>query len=157
MYFVALTVALSLSYFILHILFNLFFQGEFVAIPARAPRSVLYIAILSVIAYAISFSISNVELSNRVLHAFGGGFVSFFVCYRVVNDAKTPITKFQFFIFSALVVIAMGVANEILEFFLQNYSHFVFSRNPNDTWLDLISNTIGVLIGGFALTPFLRK
>ena len=80
--------------------------------------------------------------------------MSFFICFRVVRDSRLLISKFQFFVFSVLVVTAMGVGNEIVEFVLQNYMPLVFSVDINDTWLDLISNGLGMLLGA-ALFTFL--
>ncbi len=54
------------------------------------------------------------ELSNRVLHVFGGGFLAFLICFLAALDSRVRIRRFQFFLFSFLIVIALGVANEIL-------------------------------------------
>jgi hypothetical protein len=106
----------------------------------------------------MQFRIQNYpEFSNRVLHAYGGGFMAFLVCFLVVRDSKLSLTKFQFFIFSFLIVAALGVANEILEFFLQNYAGMIFSSHINDTWYDLMSNTIGSLIATVCFVPCIKK
>jgi glycopeptide antibiotics resistance protein len=90
---------------------------------------------------------------------FGGGFLSLLICFLATRNSKTSLSKFQFFIISSLIVSTMGVANEIIEFLLQNYTNldFTFAQTINDTWLDLISNTIGALLGAILLTPFVRS
>ena len=104
----------------------------------------------------ISFSASG-DLSNRLLHALTGGFVSFFICFLVVKNANFRITRFQFFIFSFLVVTALGVANEILEFALQNYAEISITQTVNDTWLDLISNTLGSFLAASIFSWFISR
>jgi hypothetical protein len=106
--------------------------------------------------YFVSFRVTDWELGNRLLHIFGGGFLSFLICFFAVKDSELSISSFQFFSFSFLLVITLGVGNEILEFFLQNYAHFSFAQNVNDTWLDLISNAFGAIIAMACLTPFRR-
>lgn len=87
----------------------------------------------------------------------GGAFISYLACFLVVEDRNIKINKIQFFIFSALVVTTLGVGNELLEFFLQHYTHLVFSNDSLDTWLDLASNTAGIFIAALVFTPFINK
>lgn len=157
MYLLFITSALCLAYFLLYQLFSLFFKNTTASLNTKSVSSIVLIVILSFISYAVSLSIEDKQLSNRVLHAFGGGFLSFLICFRIVKDSKLKIGKFQFFVFSFMVVCAMGVGNEVLEFFLQKYTDFVFANSPTDTWLDLMSNTAGTLIGSVLLVPFLKK
>lgn len=108
-------------------------------------------------AYIVSFSIHDKQLSNRVLHAFAGGFTAFAVNFLAARDAKVEIGRMRFFIFAILIVTAMGVGNELIEFFLQKYYHFIFSPTVYDTWLDLFSNLIGTLIAGMVFNPFVKR
>lgn len=119
-------------------------------------RSLFYIAGASLVINTISFLIKDPDFSNRILHMMGGGFMGFFVCVRAVKDSTLSISRFQFLTLSMLLVTAMGVGNEILEFFLQNYFYLISSQNPFDTWLDLISNTLGIITGALVFTPFLN-
>ena len=112
---------------------------------------------MSLGSFAISFSIADPEWSNRLLHALGGGFVAFFVCFLVARDSQIDITRFQFFVFSFLLVTAFGVGNEILEFAIQHYLDLTFARDVADTWLDLVSNTVGVLVAAAIMVPFIHK
>ena len=152
MYPIIITICLCFAYFALAYLFAAFFEKSAPVFGRRSIFSITCIIVFSLVVYAVSATISDEELSNRILHAFGGGFVSVMVCFFVVRDTRLTISRFQFFIFSLLVVTAMGVANEIFEFFLQNYFHFVVTRSVDDTWLDLISNLVGALIAAMPFT-----
>lgn len=157
MYLAAVTVSLCASYFVLLELFSLFFNGKLIRVSTKALRSVLIIFVLTVVGYTITFLIPDLELGNRILHGFVGGFLTFLICFLVVRDGGFNITKFQFFIFSLLVVTALGVLNEHVEYFLQTYVRLLFYSNPKDTWLDLLSNTVGILLSAACLVPFVNR
>ena len=157
MYLLALTIGYGLAYVGLCALFPHFFENAFLKPGAISKKSLAYIVAFACVVFVVSAGISDMELSNRVLHVFGGGFLAFFICFLAARDSRVRIRRFQFFLFSFLIVIALGVANEILEFFLQNYFHFGFTRNVNDTWLDLISNVAGALIASLCLLLFVPK
>lgn len=157
MYLVFIALSLGLSYFVLYFLFTKFFEHKAKLPKFKSIFSVILILVLSFVIDYFALSISDFDVSNRLLHAFGGGFLAFFVCFLVVRDSKLKISKFQFFIFSFLSVMTMGIGNEAIEFFAQNYSDFIFAPNINDTWLDLISNTSGALIAGGIFTPLIPK
>lgn len=156
MYLVFITLAMCVIYFILLALFPFFFTQKATPLQKKSLLPVAYIIAFSVLAYAASFSIADLELGNRVLHAFGGGFLGFLVCFLAARNSKIHINRFQFFMFSALVVLSLGIANELLEFLLQEYSGFLFAASTSiyDTWLDLASNVAGVIIAGVCLVPF---
>lgn len=155
MYLVLLTIGYCFAYFVLGWVFQLFFPvGKGNKINWQ---SLLLIIIFSIIAYTASFLMPNLELGNRVLHIFGGGVISFFICYLVVKDKQIKISPLLFFIFSFLIITTMGVANELLEFFLQKFISFIFSANQYDTWWDLLSNLIGILLGALIFIPLLFK
>ena len=156
LYLLSITLGLCVTYFILYLLFPFFFKNSFIPLTKKSVFSITCIILFSFAVYFVSFQISSIDISNRFLHIFGGGFLSFFVCFSVVNDSGLRLNKFQFLVFSFLIVIALGVANEIVEFFLQNYFHFVFARTVNDTWLDLLSNLIGALIASVFFVPFVH-
>ena len=52
---------------------------------------------------------------------------------------------------------SLGVANEIMEFILQNYAGFTFSTSINDTWYDLTSNVVGSIISALCFLPFIQQ
>ncbi|OGZ08138.1 MAG: hypothetical protein A3C93_00870 [Candidatus Lloydbacteria bacterium RIFCSPHIGHO2_02_FULL_54_17] len=157
MYLLLLAVGHVFSYLLLYFLFPVFFRSGVPTIGWRSLRSVAYIVVAYLSVLFVSFAASDPEWSNRILHIFGGGFVSLSVCFLVVSDTHLRISRFQFIVFSILVVTGLGVANEITEFFLQNYLGFVFAEGVNDTWLDLISNVCGALIATLCLTPLLTS
>ncbi len=156
MYLTIITFGMCVAYLVFAFAFPKFFKNKFQALSPNWAFSILYIIIFSVAAHYFSLLIPNDELSNRVLHALGGGFAAFFICFLVFRDSKIQLTRFQFFVFSFLVVTALGTANEIIEFFLQNNYHLIFAPNTNDTWQDLISNTVGALAAGICFTPFIK-
>ena len=155
MYLLSITAGLVAAYLILFAFFPYFFTGTVVRLPKRSFVSVALIVVLSICGYAVVLHTRDLELGNRILHAFGGGFIAFMICFLAVKDAKVQLTRFQFCVMAALIVTGLGVANEILEFFLQHWTAFVFMRSNDDTWLDLLSNTVGIIIGAAAFVPFI--
>lgn len=150
-------VCMSILYFALVLLFPFFFNQQLVKITKRSFLSIAIISGFSILVGSIVFSINNDVFANRFQHAFMGGFLAFLVCYLSAKDSRVSINKFQFFFFSLLIVTSLGVVNEMAEYIGQNYTPLVFSNSINDTWLDLISNTIGSLIAGITFTPFFKK
>lgn len=155
MYLLFITVGLTLFYFLAEHLFNLFFEKHVAHLSCRSLWSVAIIVVASFVGYYVSSAIPSELWGNRFLHAFGGGFMGMLACFLVVKDSRIHIRKFQFFVFSFMVVTMLGVGNEIAECILQNYGTLEASTSINDTWLDLISNTIGIFIGSIAFTPFI--
>lgn len=157
MYPLLMTAAMFVAYLGLHFVMPYFFKGYFAPLNKSAWRSLFYIGIVSFVANGISIAINDPELGNRVLHAFGGGFLAFMTCYLVVKDSRLAIYRFQFFLFAFMAVISLGVANEIMEYFGQNYAGQLFAPNINDTWLDLISNCVGALIAAVCFVPLVKS
>jgi hypothetical protein len=157
MYIAAITLSLCLLYFFLLFMYWRFFFGKKAVVPRGALRSIMLIALLSVCSFAVVYAIPDRVLANRFQHAIGGGFIAFIVCFLLVRDSKLPINKYQFFIFSFLVVNALGVANEILEFFLDFFINVEFAPTINDTWLDLISNNVGIILAALMTVPFISR
>ena len=149
--------AYTLAYVGLFFLFPIFFQQTRQRLSIRSVYSMLGILVVCVLFFNISNIMPDEQLGNRVLHAMAGGFTAFFLCYRAACDSKVAITKFQFFVFSALMVTTLGVGNEIAEFVGQNYAGIIFAPSINDTWLDLISNTVGILLGALCFVPLFKK
>lgn len=152
-----LTTLYCLVYAVFFRLFPYFFNQPRPPFSKRSIYSIGIIVALSALAYLISYHIPDIQLGNRFLHAFGGGFLAFLTCWLIVRDTKIKISKFRFFVFSLLIVTALGVGNELLEFFLQTTTGYPFSDSIIDTWLDLTSNTVGALITAVLLTPWLSK
>lgn len=142
-------------YAVLLNIYSLFFRNAFSGIRNISGKSILAIFTTSILVGIAVMMIPDYEWGNRIQHAIGGGFIAYLVCFLVARDLKLKLGWLQFVSFSFLVVCALGVANEILEFYLQNFAGMLMARSINDTWLDLISNTIGALAG--ALIFFRKK
>ena len=157
MYLAALAGLLCLSYVALSYGLPWFFEGGRARLGPPAWRSLLTIALFALGAFLVSFHIHDKQLANRFLHVFGGGVAGFLVCFLAARDSALLIGRARFFIVAALVVTAMGVGNELLEFFLQEYTPLLFSSTPIDTWLDLASNTVGIALAALILTPLIPR
>ncbi len=159
MYLLFLMVGFGLTYALLHFLFSFFFEDAGVRrVQDRISFfSMAGIMCLNLLVFLISHAVPDRELGNRVLHVFGGGFLAFLVCFLVVRDSGLRIGRFRFFVFSFLLTVALGVANELVEFLLQRYFWVVFAQTLTDTWLDLLSNVFGALIAAACLVPFVKS
>lgn len=156
MYLLLITAGLVTSYFGISYLLSYFFEQRRPQFGRRTVMSLVVISAASLLGYIIVLNIPNPELANRILHGYGGGFLAFLVCFLSVQDCKIKLTTFQFIVMSVLIVTALGVMNEILEFILQNYFALNFSDTINDTWFDLVSNSAGILAAVILLVPFLK-
>ncbi len=157
MFLLLVTFGMCLAYVVLFFVFSFFFKNTITPLTHTSVYSILYIIVFSFFVFLVSSVVPNYELSNRILHIFGGGFLSFMVCFLVVRDSRLSIRRFQFFVFSFFVVTLLGVINEIIEFFFQNYYGIIFAFGIFDTWLDLVSNGIGALIASFCFVPFIKN
>jgi|SRR3989344_3978287 len=157
MFLISFIIAFCLLYLGLTLIFPLFFTGVWPIKKHWALWPLVLIIFATIIIFSVNSSIANPLFANRFQHAFGGGFLAFFVCFLAMKKSGIIINRFQFFCFSFLVVIALGVASEILEYFLQNYFSFYLAETINDTWLDLISNSTGIIAASLLLVPFAGK
>jgi hypothetical protein len=145
------------AYIVLLWLFARFFNHPRPKFGVHTFRSILTILASFLFFFSVSLLVPNEEWGNRILHALAGGFTATLMCYVAARDSCVRVTRFQFLVFSLLVVTALGVANEVAEFFGQRYTYLAFAPHINDTWLDLISNTIGIFLGLSCLVPWWRK
>lgn len=156
-YLVAIALGLCVAYFLIFKVFSVFFGENNAGISGKAASSLAIIIIFAWLGYTVTFLIPDLETGNRVLHLFVGGFLGTLICFLVARDGGFRISRLQFFIMSLLIVTALGAFNEHIEYFLQTYVRYLFYSNPKDTWLDLLSNTTGILIGNACLLPFLNR
>jgi hypothetical protein len=145
MYLLMITVCLCLTYVGLLFVLPAFFNVGKGSFSNFRLTSILYIVLVSTVGYLVSFSINDSELSNRFLHGFGGGYMAFFTCFLATRDSRVSVGRLRFIFLSVLLVTSLGVANELLEFFLQSNTHFVAATSIEDTWRDLMSNSVGLL------------
>ena len=155
-YLVFVTAGLCAAYLLVF-----FAAPPFFGIPVkRGARPSLYsliaIVLLSAAAYALAYSVADPWWSNRVLHILGGGVVGSFTVYRAARDAKLALGVFRSFAFIVMLVTTLGVCNELTELVLQTQFGFISSTTPTDTWLDLASNTVGILLASAVFAPLLR-
>jgi hypothetical protein len=157
LYLVFVTLALCAVYVALLDFFPRFFAQEGVTSRRNRFLPLFGIIAFSAMAYAMSYSLSDQEFSNRVLHIFGGGFAGFLTCFLAVRNSGVRIRKLQLFVVSVLIVLALGTAHELLEFFLQTYAGIMSATTITDTWLDLTSNVVGMLLASACLVPFHKE
>ena len=156
MYLIPITISLAIGYFILLWFFPLFFEQKTGKVSKKSFLSVAIIFALSLLLYFIVSNIGDPWWANRFQHAMAGGFITFVVCFLAAKDSGFPKRRFQFFFISILIVAGLGVCSEIVESVMQNYAGLTMSSSINDTWLDLISNTVGSLLAALILTPFIE-
>lgn len=135
-----------------------FFNEPLPKLRRRSMFSIIYIVILYLAALSVGILITifHPELGNRILHAVGGGVLAIVTCFFAIKDSGLKIKPFQFFVIGILVATFLGVGNEIAEYLLQNYFGIISAESINDTWLDLVSNTIGATLAAVSLSPFFR-
>ena len=137
-------VGLLVAYIFIFALFSLFFENKRSFKNKLVLRSVIYPIFMSSVIYFFIFNTLDPFFGwgNRLVHALNGGFITFFLCFLVAKDGDFKINRFQFFIFSFLLVTAFGVFYEIFEFVAQHFFHIEMVIGIEDTWLDLISNSL---------------
>jgi hypothetical protein len=155
MYTVSIAFMMCVLYFaLLHFYPYLFNQPRANVSTRRIWTVFAIILVAEAVFFSISFSLgSTIGFGNRFLHAIGGGFVAFLVSSFAARDSGVRLTRFQFFIISALIVTALGVGNELAEFFSQEALGTISAPSTIDTWQDLLSNTIGLLLAALIFTP----
>lgn len=158
MYLLALLPGYFVAYIIFSYIFQYIFDGKFGKISHSffVYFSIFLVYFCSLI---LAFCLPvDVEMSNRIQHALGGGFTIVIVSYFAWKNihSKNNLWIFVFPIMAILIGTLAGVLNEILEFFGQNYFGIEFALDINDTWLDLIANSIGILLGAIICTMLLQ-
>lgn len=158
LYVTLVTLAMCIAYAFLFKLFPYFFGALRQRFSHNSVSSLAWIVIGMLVSFALVAIAPSQAIGNRLLHAVTGGFMLFFTCFLAARDSRVRIGAFQFFFFSALLVTTFGVANEIAEYVLQErLGVFLFAATVSDTWLDLISNTLGLLVASVCLVPFFLK
>lgn len=115
-------------------------------VRAGSIRSLLCIVALSLIFSSFSMLFPEWSFGNRLQHALGGGALMVFVVYRVLVDTQIRIRPLQFVVLSVLIATSAGVAYELLEFLGEMLTQMSFQSGTYDTWLDLLSNSVGALL-----------
>jgi hypothetical protein len=157
MYLIGLSIAYCIAYLALFFGISFFFNNRFSRLGIRSVRSIVLIVLLYFGALVASGLVSDPDWSNRILHTFGGGFLIVVAAAMAAVDSGIKLKAFQFIVVALSVGALFGVVNEIVEYILQTHFGFVFTSSVSDTWLDLISNTIGSALAGVLLAPFVKK
>jgi glycopeptide antibiotics resistance protein len=157
MYIIFIIGAMIGAYCALLPLLPLLFNSPIVWPTSKSWQAVGCIMICALIALTIAFLPSDPWWSNRLLHSIGGGVLASIMCFLAARDSKIGLNRMQYFLVNFLIVTALGVANELVEFFLQTYAIGSFAASIDDTWLDLTSNTIGSLSAGVVLACFFPR
>lgn len=121
-----------------------------------ALRSILLLSFAIVAVFVVVAFMPDAELANRLQHGVGGGVLGVILCLLVCNDQRVRISRPKFIVWSALIVTALGVGNELLEFFVQTHTRFIFAENALDTWRDLASNSVGIALAAPLASLFRR-
>ncbi len=151
-----LTLLFCLTYVALYFLLPKFFGQTIPPFGPASWRSMAILLVLSLGTQLLSLLLpcqQDFGIGNRFLHAIGGGFLAFLMYFLAARDSKINIAKFQFFVFGLLFVTSLGVAYELFEFLIQSTTGHIFSPTPIDTWLDLTSNTAGLLLAAAFFVP----
>jgi glycopeptide antibiotics resistance protein len=151
MYIIFIVGAMIGAYGALLLLLPLLFNSPIVWPTSTSWQAVGCIIICASMALTIAFLPSDPWWSNRLLHCIGGGVLASIMCFLAVRDSKVGLNRMQYFLVNFLIVTALGVANELAEFFLQTHAIGSFAASIDDTWLDLTSNTVGSLSAGVVL------
>ena len=112
-YLVAMTLIFGATYFALYFFIPFLVGQKPAALSRRSRYAVLIIVGSSIATSFIASIIPDLALSNRFLHAIGGGFMAMLVCFLASRDSRVSISKFQLISISFLVTTFLGVGNEL--------------------------------------------
>ncbi|HEY4523134.1 MAG TPA: hypothetical protein VJK73_02050, partial [Candidatus Paceibacterota bacterium] len=73
------------------------------------------------------------------------------------RDIGLSIGRLRFLVVATLIVTTIGVANEHVELALQSFAHLRFAASVSDTWLDLASNTAGIVLAAALFTQLVPR
>jgi len=143
-------------YLLCPFLFSIFTKEKF-----RFTPSIISLGIITVWMIIIYFCTTSVIQdkfwANRVLHAVGGGFNIVLIASLALKDFKIKLPLPQIIIIVFMLATTLGVFNEIIEFFLQQALGWKFATIIEDTWLDLVSNLVGTILGLTSLSIIFKK
>jgi hypothetical protein len=117
-----------------------------------------WVGIAAFLQFGISviYSFNYNQYMNFVMHAVGGGIACSLMSQHVKKELGWKFSWLHELFFLFAFVSAFGVANELAEFFLDTVGFGRFSINRIDTWLDMLANSSGALLGHLAILS-LRK
>lgn len=157
LYLSLLTMLFAATYVVLFFFFPKFFAQPAQKLQRKSIHSIISIIAIGILVFFISYAIPDPALGNRFLHAIGGGFLAMLICFLAAWDSRVSLSRFQLISISFLISTFLGVGNEIAEFALQSITGFPFTDSLTDTWLDLLSNTVGALLASVSLLPLIKN
>lgn len=157
MYLYALAVLMSVSYIGLYYAFPFFVRDPLPRVTRRQGFVCLAFLAAAGILFYLSTMVGDLWWGNRFLHAIGGGFLATIICAVAARDSRASLTYLQWLILTILIVIALGVANELTELALETITGEIYAPTTTDTQLDLLSNLLGTLLGLVVTWPWLRR
>lgn len=153
-----ITIAMCVFYFAIYWTHHHFWPNHKTSLDRRSFWAVLGIFIASNLISLFALTTDHVEFGNRILHAVGGGVLGYLAWFLAVRNFNLPLGRLSGFVIGFMLITTLGVANEIAEFILQEYFHYgIFALSDIDAWLDLTSNTIGILCATLVVLPLWPK
>ena len=147
MYFLTLSIGYLLAYPLITWSIQLFFRERKSTQLSFIHASIIFAWLLVSIVWAQM--ISDIEISNRILHACGGGMAIVLITYCASRASRIVLSRFQFFCIAFAIASIFGICNELFESVLQWVYGMRFALSVEDTWYDLWSNSIGALIAAW--------
>jgi hypothetical protein len=128
--------------------------------PLRKPffKFTWWLGLAAFLQFTISviYSYNYSQKMNFVMHAVGGGVACALMFQHIKAQMKWKFTRFQELMFLLAFVSVFGVINELAEFSLDTLGFGRFSIDRIDTWLDLLANSSGALIGHLFILGFYK-
>ncbi|MBI5138281.1 MAG: hypothetical protein HZA95_00600 [Candidatus Vogelbacteria bacterium] len=157
-YFTFIASLMCAMYFVVYFVAPKFFEKTSAPLAWKHTlRSLVVILVTAFIAMYLVFATPSEWWGNRIQHALGGGFVATMVCYLAVKDSKIKLSYLQFIFATLMLVSLLGVGNEVVEYLAQHFLDIISAATVDDTWLDLVSNLVGIAVGLICFTPFIRN
>ncbi|MBM3261031.1 hypothetical protein FJY93_01295 [Candidatus Kaiserbacteria bacterium] len=151
------TIGICTAYILLRLFMPRFFNlTRSISIDARAFGSVLIITTTCIIGYALGVYLPDPWWADRARHVVGGGLAVTLACFCALREGAPRLGVPRFAALATCTVSILGLINECGEFLLGiTDPRYTFDRY--DTEWDLISNTVGLIVGICVLAPFARK
>lgn len=161
LYLSLITIGICVEYVGMYYLFPYLLSQKTFRFDKEQIKSIGILIMLSLISYGIYYFIPNEDIANRFLHGISGGFVSLIAVFYATKDLQKfngfIVNKFQYALIGFLIVMSLGIVNEIFECYLQNTFAIIAAATINDTWFDLISNAGGALLALIITIPLLKR
>lgn len=119
--------------------------------PSFRIGHLVIVAIIGLIIAAYVGTRNESMTANFFQHAVGGGFVTGLLTLSVLHSFKLRLSKLETVTIIIASVSVFGIANELLEFFLQSTTSLRFANDAADTWRDLTANMSGAMLASLVV------